>query len=542
MYVYSQACAEQALKCLNNLKPETILETNLVHGLFRAGTATGNGTTWVHVRDTFDAVIDYKADIHFDLVIVGAGIIDLEDANEIARALTKLKAIAKTIWVIRHKNAKWSAFDLKNIFGDDADEYYPLDGEAVMVWNLKPVETKPKLMICVYTIAKDEKKHLKQFYEGAKDADLVLIGDTGSTDGSMEEYSQMVHDGLKNFECVPISIQPWRFDKARDAVLSLIPPDYDVCVSIDMDEVLQPGWREEIERIWVKGKTTRLQCLYDWGQNKIFAYEKVHARSGYFWKYPCHEYLEKDPRAVEQLVVTGMVMVKHFPDDTKSRGSYRDLLAMGVQEDPTCWRSRFYYSRDLVDAGEWSLARESLLQYLQLPKATWNLERSYAMWLLAKCDEKEFNFDSAWKWHRLSVAEAPEFRDSWCHMAQYALNQKKYNDAYYAATKALEVTRRIPAYMVDNQCWTAWPHDILASAANELGLVSIACTHTKIALQTYPEDARLLANLKALEQYLEGMKINGGPGNEQCSGDPGDGDQRQRTVVDPGQRPGSVVP
>ena len=91
------------------------------------------------------------------------------------------------------------------------------------------------MKIAVYAISKNEEQFVKRFCDSAKDADLIIIGDTGSTDNTVALAK----------ECgavVPrIYITPWRFDKAREAVLALIPPDIDICISLDLDEVLEDG-------------------------------------------------------------------------------------------------------------------------------------------------------------------------------------------------------------------------------------------------------------------------------------------------------------
>ena len=115
------------------------------------------------------------------------------------------------------------------------------------------------MKICVYAISKNEAHFVKRFCESAKDADLILIADTGSDDG-LPEQAQACGATVHH-----ISITPWRFDLARNAALALIPRDMDVCISLDIDEVLQPGWREEIERVWKIGETTRLRYMFDWG-------------------------------------------------------------------------------------------------------------------------------------------------------------------------------------------------------------------------------------------------------------------------------------
>lgn len=123
------------------------------------------------------------------------------------------------------------------------------------------------MKIAVYAISKNEAQFVERFCESAKDADGIFIADTGSTDDTAEQaakHGAIVHD---------ICITPWRFDLARNAALALIPRDYDICISLDLDEIMEPGWREEIERVWVEG-TTRLRYYFDWGCGIKFLYEK----------------------------------------------------------------------------------------------------------------------------------------------------------------------------------------------------------------------------------------------------------------------------
>jgi len=177
------------------------------------------------------------------------------------------------------------------------------------------------MKICVYAISKNEEMFVERFCNSAKDADLILIADTGSTDMTADlaqDCGAQVHE---------ICITPWRFDDARNAALALIPKDIDVCVSLDLDEELQPGWREEIERVWTKG-TTRLRYGFDWGAGIVFKYEKIHARHGYRWTHPCHEY--PIPYLIdEQYADTDMLMVIHKPDKPRA-----------VANIFICWRCR----------------------------------------------------------------------------------------------------------------------------------------------------------------------------------------------------------
>ena len=115
-----------------------------------------------------------------------------------------------------------------------------------------------QLKIAVSAISKNEEQFVHRFCDSARDADLICIADTGSTDATVAraiECGAVVHD---------ICISPWRFDLARNAAIALLPRDIDIVISLDLDEVLEPGWREEIERVW-QGNTTRLRYKFDWG-------------------------------------------------------------------------------------------------------------------------------------------------------------------------------------------------------------------------------------------------------------------------------------
>jgi glycosyltransferase involved in cell wall biosynthesis len=93
------------------------------------------------------------------------------------------------------------------------------------------------LKIAVYTIALDEAAHVDRWADSAVDADHRIVGDTGSSDDTVE---RLLNKGVTVHR---IGIKLWRFDDARNAVMSLILGDVDVCLTMDMDVYLAPGWR-----------------------------------------------------------------------------------------------------------------------------------------------------------------------------------------------------------------------------------------------------------------------------------------------------------
>ena len=99
-----------------------------------------------------------------------------------------------------------------------------------------------KLKITVYAISKNEENFVDRWYESMREADNIVVLDTGSTDNTVKKLKE------KGVIVKTQIITPWRFDIARNESLKLIPPDTDVCVCTDLDEVFEPNWREKIEK------------------------------------------------------------------------------------------------------------------------------------------------------------------------------------------------------------------------------------------------------------------------------------------------------
>ena len=348
------------------------------------------------------------------------------------------------------------------------------------------------MKIAVNAISKNEEQFVQRFCDSAKDADLILIADTGSTDGTVQkalECGATVRD---------ICVTPWRFDDARNAALALLPRDIDVVISLDLDEVLEPGWREEIERVWT-AETTRLRYKFDWGHNIQFFYEKIFARHGYRFFCPVHEYPTPDPRIKEVYAHTDKLLVSHHPDPTKSRGQYLELLRMSVKENPREPRNAFYFCRELTFYQLWDEAITELHKYLEMPEATWENERAYAMRLLADGYSHRQDWWQAMKWARLACAEAPNTREPWLKLAEFAYRMSNWQECYYAVQQALKITDKALVYTCDPAAWTEKPYDYGAIACYHLDRQKEALEMINKALDYAPNDERLRANLRLIQ-------------------------------------------
>ena len=344
------------------------------------------------------------------------------------------------------------------------------------------------MKICVYAIAKNEAKHVERFCKSAEGADYIVIADTGSEDETValaRERGATVHS---------ISVVPFRFDTARNAALALVPADTDICVSLDLDETLEPGWREEVERVWTDG-VTRLKHLYAFTKEHIFHAQKIHARHGYTWKYPCHEFQEIDPSLNEITATTDMLLISHDRDLTKSRSQYMDILRRATMENRDCSRSAYYYAREMYYE---NMAYEAIAEFdrfLSMPKATWDAERSYARRAIGECYEALGDNLAAERSYMLACAEQPYARDGWLALARYYYRREMWRECYGAIGRCLSISTRNYDFTAMAACWGYEPYDLMALAAYHTMRREEARFYGEKALEFDPGNARLIRNL-----------------------------------------------
>ena len=339
--------------------------------------------------------------------------------------------------------------------------------------------------IAVYTVAKNESQFVERWAESCKEADMRMILDTGSDDDTAAKARALgitVHSA---------SIKPWRFDDARNAALALLPADIDLCVSLDMDEILLPGWREEIEKAHTAGGA-RVAYNYAWTVDAsgapahTFRTDKIHARFGYRWRHPIHEALM--PTGDEQRYESS-IWIHHLADNSKPRTQYLTLLEMAARESPECSRTLFYLGREYTFHSKLAEAASVFKKYLTL--STWLVERAEACLHLAKCEPQH-----RINWLNKALAETSQRREVLCALSQYHTDIHNWEAAWGFAMSALKITERPTDYLCQPESWTWLPFDLAATAAYWLGLKNFAVELGEKALALNPDDERLLRNMK----------------------------------------------
>ena len=355
-----------------------------------------------------------------------------------------------------------------------------------------------KKKICVYAISKNEEKFVKRWYESVKEADSIYVLDTGSNDKTVSMLKDLgVNVSVKE-------IKPWRFDVARNESLKLVPEDCDICVCIDIDEVISKGWRKKLEEIW-DDNTNHLRYIYNWSHDDngkplvSFYYEKIHSRKNYEWIHPVHEVL-KYTGDKEIKVKTDSITLNHYPDQTKSRSSYLPLLELSVKEEPLNDRNMHYLGREYMYYHKWNECIDTLIKHLNLKSAVWKDERSASMRFIARSYKALKRYDEARMWLEKAIKEAPHLRDPYIEMALLEYDLQNWDKVVENCLNALKIETHEHTYINETFSWNETPYDLLSIAYYYLNDKNKALENITKALEINENDERLKNNLEIIKK------------------------------------------
>lgn len=365
------------------------------------------------------------------------------------------------------------------------------------------------MKIAVYAIVKNEEKFINRWYESAREADEVYLLDTGSSDETVLKAD------LLGIHVSSEVIDPWRFDVARNNALALIPDDVDLCVSLDLDEIIEPGWRKELEKVisndWTLSSVNVIAPIVvshneDGSDGTVFNQTKIHSRYGWQWKFPIHEALYATN---ELLPVSYVADLKfhHWPDPTKSRRQYLDLLRQATWEYPNDERMTFYYARELLYNHQYGEAKEQFHRYIHL--SAWPAQKAEAWRYIAKCESTIVKVPIL----EYAATLAPSQREPLVDLAEFYYQQESWLECSLAIERALTIAEKDLSYFCEERAWNGYLYDIGAIAHYKLGNWNQALVFGTVALQYSPNDDRLKANLAFYQSVLmsESSPDNGSP-------------------------------
>lgn len=314
------------------------------------------------------------------------------------------------------------------------------------------------MKIAVYTIALNEEKHVERWYNSVKDADYILIADTGSTDKTIKIAKKL---GINVFN---ISVKPWRFDDARNAALALLPADIDMCISMDMDETISNGWREKLEQ------TTATQINYLFNMSfkdedetvplSRFMNNRIHARHGYRWKYLMHEVLVPDRLENHSTEYCEGLEVSHHPDFDKPRSEYGEMIRATLLEYPDEPRYLYYLAIDHLQNKENKEFFKVAKHFLKCSKDTKPFDENRIgiycyMYALRKTKASE-------KFLLQAIEENDMRREPLMLLAVAKFKENDWQACYDLTIKALQITKKYVGLTTGEYAWGFLPYNLLA--------------------------------------------------------------------------------
>ena len=352
--------------------------------------------------------------------------------------------------------------------------------------------------VCVYAICKNEEKFVEQWYNSMKEADYIVVLDTGSTDNTVKLLQEKEKTIIQQKE-----ITPWRFDVARNESLKLIPNDTDICVCADLDEIFQQNWVEKLKENWQSNTDSAYYTIYwNFSENNIpqviYKQKKIHKPHEYIWTHAAHEVLEYIGSQPEQEIYIKDLIKEHHADINKSRKNYLNLLKIDVEERPNEDRARHYYARELMYCGRYKEAIEQFKIHLSLPNSKWNPERCASMRYISKCSDSYFEKE---KWLYRAIAEAPYLREPYIDMALLQYNLNNWYGIIYFCNKALLIKENNNIYINDQNAWNEVPYDLLSVAYWNTKNYTEALNSAEKAYKLNPYSERIANNVKLIQQY-----------------------------------------
>lgn len=360
--------------------------------------------------------------------------------------------------------------------------------------------------ISVYAICKNENAFVARFYDAVKDADSIVVLDTGSDDGTYESWQRLAETDRR----ITVSQKrygDWRFDTARNDAMDLCPADTDIFVSVDLDEVFSRGWADELRKNWVCGKHTRAEYWYVWSHNadgsdgRTFRYNKIHD-GNWRWKYQVHELLydvnsgSEFYAADNTLVLPPSVVLRHYPDMNKSRGSYLPLLEARYAEYRDHY-GMFYLGHEYYYRKQFGKCIELLTEVRDMPQS----DRS----VRAACDlfvgDSHYALgetDRAEKAYLRSIAEDRTYFEPY-----YYLGKMYYETGDCAACadilkKGLSNRVRHYTWIEREEPWHYAPWDLLCISTFRTGALIESLGYAVKAAAVCPENERLQSNVRRI--------------------------------------------
>lgn len=263
-----------------------------------------------------------------------------------------------------------------------------------------------KISACL--IVKNEKDHIKDVLSSLAGVDEIVVVDTGSADETVEL--------ARTFTDKVFTDYMWAddFAAARNHALSKCTGDW--VLSIDADEVLEPGGVEKIRKIIEEATADQLHfsvVMNSKGTEQKHNLPRIMRNDGSVkWFGAIHETLTPVQANRTDVVITYGYSSAHALDPDRSMR----ILAKLVYSDAGTPRDLYYYAREHWYRRDYVQACRLFNEYVTI--ATWIPEKADALVYIARCEFILQHGEKAREACQEAIVLNPDFKEALLLMAE----------------------------------------------------------------------------------------------------------------------------
>jgi len=237
-------------------------------------------------------------------------------------------------------------------------------------------------MISVCMIVKNEEKLLHRALNSIKEADEIIICDTGSKDSTVKIAKQFTDKVYEDFKWCD------DFASARNHAKSKATQDW--ILTIDADEYLEENGIKKIKDAINSTKCRTINCnLLSENGRENFYNSRIHKNDpDIYWVGKIHENLNiKTTEKCDVKIIYGYSPAHQNDPDRSLR-----ILKNVVESDPNCVREKYYLAREYWYRKDYLNTIKTLDSYIDksnyvAERADAHLMKSRCLWNLSRGDE-----------------------------------------------------------------------------------------------------------------------------------------------------------
>jgi len=285
------------------------------------------------------------------------------------------------------------------------------------------------MKLSVSMIVKNEESCLGVAIESIKEADEIVIVDTGSDDNTIniaKKYTDKVYFGEP---------YKWRDDFAFSRNQSLDKCTGDWILIIDADEELEHGGIQKIRELISKVKEDSIYFKTIAMNNENVVHNSIRLFKNnkiIKWRGRIHNHLSSSDGYYSDIKIRYGYSKAHQKDPDRALR----ILSKVVKESPDCKREKYYLAREYWYRKDYKLAIYYYNYYLE--KADYGPEMADAYVMLSRCHWLLKEYDKARDMCLQAIKLNGNFKEAWRILAQLSGpgNKKRFNAIADTATNA----------------------------------------------------------------------------------------------------------